>query len=263
MAKSFGLDRVVDVLRALSGAPLGGITAADVAAATGLGRSSAYRLLASLRNCGLVEQDSESKRYWLGYEIYVLGRTAAHHFSIVRLAQPSLVRLAEQTQDTVYMSAPSQLDAICVAREEGSFPIKTLSLTIGQRRPLGVGTGALALLSALDDAEVEQVVQANMPRYGGFPGFDPASIYDLVAETREQGYAYSNDLIVKGMRAVAVPIRDPDGFPVAAITVSAISERMEKRRRESTLGALVREQKLIQQKLAGDRALPTESDKAD
>src|SRR5690349_5098215 len=111
MAKSFGLDRVVEVLRVLSRVPSGGITAASVASETGLNRSSAYRLLTSLRDCGLVEQDSETKRYWLGFEVFVLGRSAAHHFSIVRLAQPSLVSLAEQTQDTVYMSTPSHLDS--------------------------------------------------------------------------------------------------------------------------------------------------------
>jgi DNA-binding IclR family transcriptional regulator len=262
MAKGFGLDRVVQVLRILSHVPPGGTTAARVALDSGLNRSSAHRLLASLRDCGLVEQDSETKRYWLGFEIFVLGRSAAEQFSILRLAQPSLVRLAEQTQDTVYLATPSHLDAICVAREEGSFPIKTLSLVIGQRRPLGVGSGALALLAALDDAEVDQVVQANMPRYGGFPGFDPASIYDLVTETRKQGFAFSDNLIVPGMRAVAVPILDPGGFPVAAITVSAITERLDRKRRNSTLGALTRERNLIERKLASDRTHVSRSAKA-
>ena len=74
-------------------------------------------------------------------------------------------RLAERTQDTVFLSARDRDEAVCLERVIGDYPIKTLTLSIGDRRPLGVGAGSLALLSALSDraAEGNVVVTSGKP----------------------------------------------------------------------------------------------------
>ena len=77
-----------------------------------------------------------------------------------------MARIAEATGDTVFLTQRSGLDAVCVDRQEGTFPIKTFTLEIGMRRPLGVGTGSLAILSALSEEEIQAIVNSNPPRYG-------------------------------------------------------------------------------------------------
>jgi DNA-binding IclR family transcriptional regulator len=68
-----------------------------------------------------------------------------------------MMRIAEATGDTVFLTQRSGLDSVCVDRQEGTFPIKTFTLEIGMRRPLGVGTGSLAILSGLSEEEVKHV----------------------------------------------------------------------------------------------------------
>ena len=100
---------------------------------TSLGKGTVHRLLNALIDAGLAFQDQETKRYRLGAGLALLGH-AAHRQDFAALAKPFLLRLAEQTQDTVYASVREGGAAVCVAREIGAFPIRTLSLEVGRAR---------------------------------------------------------------------------------------------------------------------------------
>ena len=83
-----------------------------------------------------------------------MGRSALQQ-DVSGTARPSLQRLAQKTGDTAFASILEGTAAICVAREVGDFPIRTLTLSVGDRRPLGVGAGSLALLASLSDDAIE------------------------------------------------------------------------------------------------------------
>ena len=82
-------------------------------------------------------------------------------WTVAALAKPFLLRLAEQTQDTIYASVREGGAAVCVAREIGAFPIRTLSLEVGDLRPLGVGSGSLALFAFLPDQDIADIIAKN------------------------------------------------------------------------------------------------------
>lgn len=107
----------------------------------------------------------------------------------------------------------------------GAFPIKTLTLEVGDRRPLGVGAGSLALLSGLDDGAVRRAIGANAHRLRGYPGFGAAELPALVERTRRDGYALNEGRIVAAMNAVGVVVRDGAGGPAAALSLAAIRDR--------------------------------------
>ena len=244
-----GLTRAMGLIDALAQRPEAGARLSDLARQTGLGKSTVHCLLAALQEAGLVERDSSQPLYYLGFRLYALGQAAAARFGILGIAGPSLSRLAEQSEDTVYLAAPVGTESVCLARVEGAFPIKTLTLNPGDRRPLGVGSGAMALLAFHDDDEIRRIVAANDARYRDYPFFDAHAVDRIVEQTRNQGHAFTEDIIVVGMRAVAVPILDPDGRPVAAITVGTISGRMTAERRTNVVRAIHREADRIAQRM--------------
>ena len=226
-----GIDRTLALLRAVAAEGRGGARLAAIAAQTGLSRSTAHRLLTHLVQSGLLEQDADAPHYHLGFEIYALGRRAAERHGLPRLAQASLVRLEEQSEDTVYLSIRSGDDAVCIARQEGRFPIKTLTLAVGGRRPLGVGAGSLALLAALPDEEAERVIAANAGRLRPYPSFSPAELRKLMRKTRADGYATNPGMVLPGMMAVGVPVLRRDGRPAGALSIAAVEGRMQPQRR--------------------------------
>src|SRR5204863_296004 len=83
----------------------------------------------------LAEQDPETGRFFIGVKMLSWATAARDRFSLVRLVEPALLRISRQTQDTIYLVVRSGDDIVCLDCREGSFPIKVLTLNVGDRRP--------------------------------------------------------------------------------------------------------------------------------
>jgi DNA-binding IclR family transcriptional regulator len=235
------------VLRAIASAGPAGATIAAVAAAAGLNRTTVHRIAGALRQEGLVDRDGETGRCFLGAEVAALGTLASVRHGVHQRAMGSLARLAAETGDTAFLSAPSGLESVCLQREEGGFPIRTQVLWPGQRQPLGVGAGSLALLAAMPEETVAAALAAHRERLArDYPHFAGDRLPALVERTRRDGYAVNEGLIVPGSWAVGVAVLNPRGEPVAALSVAAIQPRMDEARRAEIAALLRAERDRIQ-----------------
>jgi len=238
------VERIAAILRLLAVGDDRGASLQVITETLDLKKPTAHRILSALSDNGLVFQDMTTRHYRLGHAAAVLGRTAFEQ-DIAGAARASLTRLAALSGDTAFASAIEGSAAICVAREVGDFPIRTLTLSVGDRRPLGVGAGSLALLAALPDAAVGRALKRNEAWLRDFQGFDAASLRERVAETRARGYAENDGRIVSGMAGVAVPVLDADGLPLAALSLAAIRDRMTPERIPELVQALRTEAALV------------------
>jgi DNA-binding IclR family transcriptional regulator len=148
-ADTGSLRRGVRLLRLLATAGARGSSLTDLASETGMPHPSVHRVLKQLQAERLVEHNPDTRRYRLGPLTFELGLASSTLFDIRDLCEPAMRRLAECTADTVYLVCRSGFDAVCIHRLEGAFPIRTLVLEVGSRRPLGVGAGGLAVLAAI------------------------------------------------------------------------------------------------------------------
>ncbi len=221
------LDRAMLVLRVVASKRSDGAKLAEVADETGLSRSTAHRFLGALVQAGLLEQVPSGGSYFLGLELCEIGAIAANRFGLRDAAHASMTRLTETTQDTVYMSILHNYESICIERYEGDYPIKTLTLDIGDRRPLGVGAGSLALLAFQPDDFVSRAIALNAAEAERKWHLTAAQLFDFVAETRKRGYALNPGRVAPGMTAIGVPVFGASGEAVAAIGVGAITSRMD------------------------------------
>ena len=216
-----------------------------------LNKPTVRRLLLALIRAGLIEQDDESRRYYLGEESYVLGQLASQRFGLVEICLDSLTRLSRRTEDTSFVSVRRGMNSVCLHREEGTYPIRTHALQVGFEHPLGIGAGSLAFLAALDDDEVEQVIEANAPvLLERYPMLPPDRILESVRETRANGYSFNPGLIVANSWGIGVAIRHPDGAPAGALSIAAIDSRMQEPRRSELAGLLRTEVLKVEEKLA-------------
>lgn len=228
------IERAVDLMRRVAAAGVHGSRLKDLVAATGLKQPTVSRLVGALMREGLIEQDAESRRLYLGVEAMALGAIASVRFGIHKLALDALLQLSAATGDSAFLSIPRDSVSICLHREEGAFPIRTQVLKAGDRYPLGVGAGSLAILAAMSDVEVDRVIAKNAAWVAGaFPAYAPDRLRQLVIETRHTGFAVNSGLIVPGSWGIGVAVVDPDGRPAGALSVAAVESRMvEPRRRE-------------------------------
>ncbi|MFV0514409.1 MAG: IclR family transcriptional regulator [Jhaorihella sp.] len=234
------IGRVSQVLRALAEGPADGMRLSAVAGAAGLGKTTALRLLKALAEVGYAEFDDDARLYRLGYGLFLLGQSA-RRFHIIDLARAGLDRLAATTGDTVFLSVRDGDVAHCIDRRTGSYPIRTLTLSVGDRRPLGVGAGSLALLAFESDAEIDRVLAANAAERRAYPGFTDAALRAMIVAARQSGHAFNDGRIVTAMNAVGVPVLDEAGRVAAALSVAAIRERMAPDRLAGIVGRLKQE----------------------
>jgi DNA-binding IclR family transcriptional regulator len=164
-------------------------------------------------------------------------------------------RIAERTGDTVFLNVRSGPDVLCIDRKEGTFPIKTLIIEVGNRRPLGVGAGGIALLMPLPDEELERVISANEARLKAYGSLKPKSILSMVRRSREQGYVITEDIIVRGVSAISLPLGGSDGVPAAAITVACVPSRMPQSRHRELAELLRSEITALENSMRSSRPL--------
>ncbi len=240
------IQRASLLMRLLASRSRGGLRLADVVQNSGLEHPTAHRILKGLMAEGLVVQDAASRRYLLGPLVYELGLAAAPQFSLPDICRPSLERIAEKTGDTVFLTARSGNDSVCIDRREGSFPIKTFTLDVGARRPLGAGAGGLALLMLLPEQAVEEIVRANAARFGSYNNLNVPLLLKALRRSRELGYALNDIHNTTGATTLSLPIVNRYGDPFAAISIGAISSRMTAERQTELVSILRKEVRVIE-----------------
>jgi DNA-binding IclR family transcriptional regulator len=217
----------------------GGANLSKLAREVGLHVATAHRLLTALTSEGLITHDPFSKVYHLGIELFSLG-SAAYQFSIRDRYRNVIEQISQNTGDTVFLLIRSGNDVMCIDRVEGKFPIRTMTIDIGARRPLGIGAGSLSLIAFLPDEQFENIVIANERRYPRYKDLTADHIRRLAKKARRLGYVVSKGLFHEEATSVGVPVFDKHGEVIAAITVSAINQRMGSDRRDR-ISSLVKE----------------------
>lgn len=232
------VGRVALLLRLVGSHPRGA-TMTQLVHDSELTRPTVHRLLSSLAAEGLLLLDTATATWHYGPEISVMGSLAAERHSIEHRARPTLARLAELTGESAFLSARRGGETVCLLRQEGAFPIRSFVLHEGVRFPLGVASAGLAILAALPDSEVDDILQKR-PDVGYGEQHTAARIRDRLVITRETGYAVNPGLVLEGSWGLGAAVFDRAGRPEWALSLTGIEPRF--RTRLSSLGRLLRDE---------------------
>lgn len=227
------------------------VSLAEIARLTKLPKPTAFRLMKALQEVGFAAYHSEQEAYLFGAKMMELGAKAlTQNFAVI--ARPSLIRLAEETQDAAFAGLAENNHMHCVLRILGSYPVRSLSLEEGDIWPLGVGGLGLALLAVYDEAFVARYIENYLPIITRYSQMTVESLQDRVRRARIDGFALSERDVLAGVSALGVAVIHPlTGRPFGAISVAAISSRMKAGRRMEIVKLLQREARLITDTLAG------------
>lgn len=234
------ISRATGLLKLVALSHPAGATTNDLAAAAGLERTTCYRLLSGLVQSGLVERSAD-KTYRLGLEAMQIGLTAMDRSPLVGRCRSLMMSIARHTEDTVFLAVRNGDFAHCIHIELGAFPVKALVHRIGSMRLLGVGSAAMALLSAQDDLFIERLLKRNSSRFDE-QGLSVDRLKRLVTQTRRQGFASMDNVVADNVGGVGLSFEVTQGTS-AAISVGAIRSRMKDDRRTWIADTIVTELK--------------------
>ncbi|MBR7833972.1 helix-turn-helix domain-containing protein [Actinospica durhamensis] len=208
----------------------------EVAAAAGLARPTARRLLLTLEELGYVRADAGGFR--LTPRVLRLGMAYVGSQGLWEIARPHLEDLVRQTGESSSMSQLDGSDIVYVARV--SVPkIIALRVQVGTRFPALRTSQGKVLLAALGPDELAATLaepsRAGLPPASGRAaerdwGHDRAGIEAELRAVRARGWALADEELAPGVRSVAVPVRDGDGRVRAAmnVTVHAAETSLER-----------------------------------
>lgn len=223
------IARAASLLRGIAGSGASGNSLVELASRTELERPTAYRILQRLVAEGLVEQDPASRGYALGPLLYELGLAARPPRQLFSQASAVVARLAKESGDTVFAIIQSGFDSVCIDRKEGDYPVKALMMDPGRRRPMGIGAGSLALLSAMQQSTAEQLLDSNATRIQGAGEAQLGALQEVVRQGRADGYVLRAATEVPEILSLAIAVCNPYGTPLCAFSISALKFRIEHR----------------------------------
>lgn len=230
-----------------------GVRLTDLIALTGFDKSTVHRLLTCLTEEGFIERIALTKFYRLGVESMQLGLVSADMAPLVDRFRPTMLRIARMSGETAFLVARSGHYAVCLHREDGSYPVKAVVVEPGKRRLLGISAVGVGILAQESDEDVAEIYTRNVQIYERL-GMTLDVIRRLVKATRQTGFSEMTDFGPLDSSGVGY------AFPISATTRVGISiagnnSRMHTQRRRE-LGIF------LQQELAtmvwADRKGPTD-----
>lgn len=219
--------RALDILELFLGRS-GRLTAADIATATDLPRTSVHELLTTLVSRGYLERD-EAGRYRLGAMTVQLGQAYVSRFDLLGEATDLARTVALETGETCSVAVLQGPEVFYLAKVDGADSFHMPS-SIGRRLPASCTGVGKALLSDLDDDQLTALFPD-----GVLPVMTPASRPTLAAlrpeldATRARGVAFEREESTPGLACAAAPVRDFSGHVVAAVSLAVPLQRWDAR----------------------------------
>jgi len=191
-------------------------------------KSTAHRLLMTLENKRFVIRNKSTGMYQLGFrflEMAMLLREA----KLERWAQPYLQALAAECGETVDLAVLDGVHVIYLKVVESSQRVK-LAAAIGQRLPAFCTASGKAFLAYLPADQVEQILAGGLSQYTEHTKVSRAELEEDLRSTRERGFAMSEQEYEEDINAIAAPILNDEGYPLAVIAIAGPSFRLSRAR---------------------------------
>lgn len=225
--QSSSLRRALDVLAVIASACERGTlpNLTEVAAQSGINRSTVSRLLQPLIDARLVDQDPDTDRYSLGPQTARLGQIYLHHLDVNDVAGPILQALVDESQETAHLGVLDGTNVVYVDKHESPRSVRTGS-RIGSRQPLYSTAMGKVLLAHAAPSVLDEVLREGMPQRSPTTITDPEALRTEIERIRVDGYAIDDQENELEIRCVGAPVFDHQGAVVAAISLSGPATRL-------------------------------------
>jgi DNA-binding IclR family transcriptional regulator len=213
------LERAFAILEAVARSREG-INLVDLSKAVGLHNSTAFHLVKTMVQLGYVSQARDSKRYRIGAKLFTLAAGALEENALLGLVTPVLETLTRETGEAGHFAIRSGNEIVVIARTAGSGLLQMVDRT-GAQRPAHATALGKVLLSALNDEQIRQFLDAVPPRrFTAKTVVARDALLRELEEVRRKGVAYDDGEFDAEIRCVAVPVRDFAGRVAGAVGIS-------------------------------------------
>lgn len=214
-----GLHRGLRVLEIL-GSAADPMSLSDIARAMELSRSSAFRLVYTLRQMEFLKEAEQKNTFTLGARVLNLGFAYLNQQPITAIARSHLSALRDDVGISAHLSVLEDKDVLYLGSHQARSGFVSNMVT-GTRQQAYASAIGWCLLGNLSDAELTEMYRGEaMDPVTEHTPTTAKALISRVAEVRTAGFIFSRGLRKPGGSSVAAPVRDNSGRIVACVNIS-------------------------------------------
>jgi DNA-binding IclR family transcriptional regulator len=247
-ATSRSVRRAIDILELML-ARGEAVSVAEIVATVQIPKSTAYDLVRTLAQAGYIERAGSG--YFLGRKLHELGAAYRSQADLLKEGSRIVTALRDETGETVQLSVLEHDMMLVLVKEESVHPIRIIS-KVGSRVPVNWAAAGRLLVSDFDEAELRALLARSVrPSPTGRAPTDVDALVRQIRAFRGQGHAMELNEANAHAGCVAAPVTDATGKCVAAISIVAPEQRLQRRQRETLDEAVTRAAARLSHRLGG------------
>lgn len=202
--------------------------AAMIATLLQLPRSSVYQLLTVMHEHGFVTHYPEDKSYGLGIAAFELSSAYTRQEPLARLGAPLIAQLVDKVGESAHLAVLHGSHVLYIV-EDRAKGRPSLVTDVGVRLPSHLTASGRAILAALPKSQV-RALYPNAASFSDRMGHSSINSYSQLRreldQTLQRGYAVERGDVTEDFHSIAVEILDANNWPVAAVAVTFLADRV-------------------------------------
>ena len=204
------------------------VTVGELTKLFGLPKSTVQRTLVTLAEAGWLRANRKDTTRWeIGARVLAVRPAALQGSSLFAAAREPMVHLRDALNETIHLSVPDALQCMVVVdRVDCDHPVRTFH-SIGDTSPLHATAVGRAILAHLPKQDVEELITRGLERFSDATPADPDELRAELDRIRTDGYALNRNQYRPGVCALAAPVLDEAGAPLASVAISLPESRYD------------------------------------
>ncbi|AHF73706.1 transcriptional regulator IclR-like protein [Candidatus Sodalis pierantonius str. SOPE] len=204
------LTKVLQILECFSQRDAN-LTQAEIAGRTGLPRATTHRLVSSLRDIGLLEQNGKRDTYKLGMKLFQLGSLVLHNLDLDSHARPYATQLQLITDENTHLCIFDGAQMVYVERQAMNSSGNTMITRIEAALVHCTSVGKAFLAWQLPPTLINKIISDTLIERTPHTLTDGDALLAELRLTRERGYSFDLQENELSVHCVGAPVRGTNG----------------------------------------------------
>lgn len=212
-------------------------------------KGTVYNLVYTLAELGILEQTTDNK-FRLGTQLYALGKAAGGRSELIQTVHPYLEEIHLKLNLSAYLGILIRDRVVTLDKVDSPVHLK-VSSEIGMSTPILAGAVGRIILAKMSDEQVEIVLSRHeLKKFTPFSYVNKEQFRQAIGKAREDGYAFSDQEYIEGIRALAVPLNNYKVNVMTAIYVLGLNSQIRDEDIEPYAALLMKTAELIDDRLS-------------
>lgn len=219
------VDNALRIIELFEGA-VKDLSLTEISRTLNLGKSTIYRLLATMEPRGFIEQDPNTGRYRLGMRLVHIGTSKLGNINVIEECHPIMERLSSVTGESTHLSFYSNGRTTFIDTVRGS-KASFSTYSIGHTTPAYASAPGKVFLAFMRSQELDELLR--LMDFRAITPFTLTNRLDLVTELeriRDRSWSEDQQEGDEGVVCFASPVWGMEKKLLAAMSVSGAASRM-------------------------------------